>query len=66
MVELEKVTDAADEQELRTLIENHLRYTGSTVARRILDHWETSIGQFHKVMPVDYEGSQRAGCCPAG
>jgi glutamate synthase (NADPH/NADH) large chain len=55
MVELEKVTDAAGEQELRTLIENHLRYTGSTVARRILDHWETSIGQFHKVMPVDYK-----------
>jgi glutamate synthase (NADPH/NADH) large chain len=55
MVELEKVTDPADEQELRTHIENHLRYTGSTVARRILDRWDTSVGQFHKVMPVDYK-----------
>jgi glutamate synthase (NADPH/NADH) large chain len=55
MVELEKVTEPADVEELRTLIENHLRYTGSTVARKILDRWNTAVAQFHKVMPVDYK-----------
>jgi glutamate synthase (NADPH/NADH) large chain len=55
MVELEKVTEAADEEELRTLIENHLRYTGSAVAKKILDRWSTAVTQFHKVMPVDYK-----------
>ncbi|MEN8176360.1 MAG: glutamate synthase-related protein, partial [Pseudomonadota bacterium] len=39
---------------LRQMIEDHLRYTGSEVARRILDSWQESLGQFVKVMPVDY------------
>lgn len=55
MVELEKVSAAADEEELRTLIENHLRYTGSAVAKKILDCWNTAVTQFHKVMPIDYK-----------
>ncbi len=55
LVELEKVEAPEDEEELRTLVENHQRYTGSTVAERILENWETSLGQFVKVMPVDYK-----------
>lgn len=55
MVELEKIVDPADEEELKTLIENHRRYTGSTVAAEILNHWELAVTQFHKVMPVDYK-----------
>jgi glutamate synthase (NADPH/NADH) large chain len=55
MVALEKMTEEADIQELRTLIENHHRYTGSGVAKNILDHWQKSLGQFHKIMPVDYK-----------
>ena len=55
MVELEKVVDPADEEELQTLIRNHLKYTGSTVAANILSHWDTALGQFHKVMPIDYK-----------
>jgi len=55
MVEMEEMTDESDVQELRTLIENHHRYTGSAVARNILDHWQKSLTQFHKVMPVDYK-----------
>ncbi|MEY4186821.1 MAG: Ferredoxin-dependent glutamate synthase 1 [Planctomycetota bacterium] len=54
MVELERVTDEADEAELRTLIENHYRYTGSTVARHILDTWSRSLPLFQRVMPTDY------------
>ncbi len=39
---------------LRQLIENHLRHTGSEVARRILDDWANTLPLFVKVMPVDY------------
>jgi len=52
---LESVSEAADIEELRTLISNHLRYTGSTVAQQILDNWEASLKQFVKVMPTDYK-----------
>ncbi|MFM7169082.1 MAG: glutamate synthase large subunit [Planctomycetaceae bacterium] len=54
MVELERVTDEADESELRALIENHFRYTGSTVAGHILETWNRSLPLFQRVMPTDY------------
>ena len=43
-----------DAQRLRGLIENHMRYTGSELAREILDHWDDHLPRFVKVMPVDY------------
>ena len=43
-----------DEVRLKQLIENQLRYTGSEVARKILDSWETYLPRFVKVMPVEY------------
>jgi glutamate synthase (NADPH/NADH) large chain len=39
---------------LRQLIQKHLHYTDSEVARRILDHWEVYMPKFVKVMPVEY------------
>ncbi len=39
---------------LRQLLENHLHYTNSDVARRILDNWDKELPRFVKVMPVDY------------
>lgn len=53
--ELEPVEDAADIAELKNLISRHLQYTDSTVARDILDDWDTSLAQFVKVMPIDYK-----------
>ncbi len=41
--------------ELKCLIENHLEYTGSTVAQHILSNWEDEIRHFVKVMPTDYK-----------
>ena len=55
MVELEPLEAEADRAEVRELIERHLRFTGSTVAEGILDDWRRSVGQFVKVMPVDYK-----------
>jgi glutamate synthase (NADPH/NADH) large chain len=43
-----------DALRLKHLIEQHLHYTDSAVARRILDDWGQYIGKFVKVMPVDY------------
>jgi glutamate synthase (NADPH/NADH) large chain len=54
MVDLEDLTDAADEVELRSLIEAHQRATGSLRARHILDDWSTQRQRFFKVMPRDY------------
>ncbi|MEW6314197.1 MAG: glutamate synthase large subunit [Pseudomonadota bacterium] len=44
----------ADEHILRELIEKHLRHTGSTRARQILDNWEKHLPKFVKVMPTEY------------
>jgi len=43
-----------DAERLHQLISNHARYTGSTRARHILEHWESFLPKFRKVMPVEY------------
>ncbi|MCG5525171.1 glutamate synthase large subunit [Ectothiorhodospira haloalkaliphila] len=43
-----------DAQRLKSLIQRHLDYTGSTRAKAILDDWEAWLPRFVKVMPVDY------------
>ena len=43
-----------DARRLRRLIEKHLHYTDSAVARRILGNWNDYLPKFVKVMPVDY------------
>jgi len=42
---------------LKQLIQRHLHYTNSDVARRILDDWDNMLGKFVKVMPVDYRNA---------
>ncbi|QDT19150.1 glutamate synthase large subunit [Gimesia chilikensis] len=54
-VELERLEDAEDIAELKELIDNHRKFTGSTVAKAILDNWENELELFKKVMPVDYK-----------
>ena len=53
--ELESLVAPDDIGELRTLIENHRKYTGSTVAETILADWKTELARFVKVMPTDYK-----------
>lgn len=55
MVELEALEAEEDINELKTLIENHLKYTGSDVAKAALDNWAEAVQQFVKVMPTDYK-----------
>jgi len=40
--------------ELRSLLEDHWRYTGSGVAKAILDAWEDALDKFVRVMPREY------------
>jgi glutamate synthase (NADPH/NADH) large chain/glutamate synthase (ferredoxin) len=56
MVGFEELAEA-DAIELRALIEEHGRRTGSPVAARVLREWEALIerGAFVKVMPHDYK-----------
>jgi glutamate synthase (NADPH/NADH) large chain len=54
-VDLEPVEEDEDIAELRELIEQHREYTDSPVAERILDAWPEILGEFVKVMPVDYK-----------
>ncbi len=53
MVGLEPV-DRGYRRELRELVARHARFTGSTVARRLLERWREAQGQFTQVMPRDY------------
>jgi glutamate synthase domain-containing protein 2/glutamate synthase domain-containing protein 1/glutamate synthase domain-containing protein 3 len=55
LVGLETLTEAKEVALVRGLIENHLRYTGSTVAKRVLDQWADLQPKFVKIMPTDYK-----------
>jgi len=55
MVALEKVATQEETEELRSIVQEHLDYTGSAVAKRLLESWDESAAQFAKVMPTDYK-----------
>ena len=44
-----------DEAQLKKLLEDHNRWTGSKRARELLDNWEASRGRFVKVFPNEYK-----------
>ena len=55
MVSLEKMERNTDVMELKSLIEEHVRVTGSPKGKRILDHFEDYLPKFKKIMPHDYK-----------
>ena len=48
-----------DEERLHQLVSNHLRYTGSSRAKHILENWADYRTKFVKVMPVEYRRALR-------
>lgn len=54
-VELEDLVDEQDKEEVLEMLRAHQEYTGSTVAKDLLENWESSVTQFVKVMPTDYK-----------
>ena len=69
MVELEPLIDENDLWLVAAMIEDHVRWTGSALGRRILDNWELSVSRFVKVMPTEYRlvlQQKRAAMRPLG
>jgi glutamate synthase (ferredoxin) len=55
MVELEKLSDANEIEEIWKLVQRHQTYTKSERASKILANWENNINRFVKVIPKDYK-----------
>ena len=55
MVDLDKIETKEDSDEVKTMIENYIKYTGSKEADDILEDWESAKSKFIKVMPRDYK-----------
>jgi glutamate synthase (NADPH/NADH) large chain len=64
MVELDPV-EAEDVTELKDMIQRHYAYTGSTVAKFVLDDFDNQLQHFVKVFPTDYKKVLRATHAPA-
>jgi glutamate synthase (NADPH/NADH) large chain/glutamate synthase (ferredoxin) len=45
----------ADEVQLKALLEDHHRWTGSKQARSLLDNWTQAMPKFVKVFPNEYK-----------
>ena len=54
MVDLDDLDDD-DKQVVNSLLQNHYKYTKSTVASNILENWKDYQTKFIKVMPKDYK-----------
>ena len=54
MVDLDEC-DLNDKNEIFTMLQKHFEYTGSTVARFILDDFDNQLRHFVKVFPRDYK-----------
>ena len=55
MVDLDRVENAEEVAELKSMIERHARLTGSTRAAEVLAAWEETLPKFVKVLPKDYK-----------
>ncbi len=55
MVDVEPLIQDEDVEEVRELLQRHVRYTESAVAGQILAEWEAEQPRFVKVMPRDYK-----------
>jgi glutamate synthase (ferredoxin) len=55
MVDIERVEDPAEAEELRALIQKHVDVTGSPHAKNVLAAWPTKLPKFVRVIPKDYK-----------
>ena len=44
-----------DELRIKEMLKKHLSYTGSSVAKRILENFDSELENFIKVLPIDFE-----------
>ena len=55
MVELSLIEEAGYRKELHELIRQHYLYTGSKLARTMLDDWNHYVDQFIQIVPIEYK-----------
>ena len=55
MVELSLIEDSNSRKELHELIRQHYLYTGSKLARTMLDEWNHYVDEFIQVVPIEYK-----------
>jgi glutamate synthase (ferredoxin) len=54
MVELHPLEQNSEIAQIHALLVRHHQYTGSSVARRLLDDWDNYVRKLVKVMPTEY------------
>ena len=54
LVSIEQLTEEYDIKELRSIIEAHVKATGSARGRRILEDFDQYVHEFKKIVPRDY------------
>jgi glutamate synthase (ferredoxin) len=55
MVEVEKLQSAEEAATIRSMVERHEAYTGSSRARQVLASWDRLVSCFVRIMPKDYK-----------
>jgi len=55
MILLEQLEEAYEMNEVKTMIQHHATFTDSSVAHRVLNHWDEYVWKFVKVIPKDYK-----------
>jgi glutamate synthase (NADPH/NADH) large chain len=55
MVELSPAFEPDDQAFIREYVTRHLQYTGSTIAKTVLDNWHEYLPKFIRVMPIEYK-----------
>ena len=55
MVEINLVEESAARKELHELIRQHYLYTGSKLARQMLDDWPRYVEDFIQIVPIEYK-----------
>lgn len=55
MIELESLVEQEDIDEVKGMIERHAQYTGSELAKKVLNNWNIVLSRFVKVIPKDYK-----------
>ncbi len=55
MVSSREITSKYDVMDMKEMLEEHVRVTGSVKGKEILEHFEDYLPKFKKIIPHDYE-----------
>ncbi len=58
-VHVENISDPSAARTLQTLIEDHVRHTGSHVACEILNRWDSALAAFRRIRPLTVAARRR-------